>query len=188
MSRTATTTATAAAATDVAFRVHCGEYDTPAVRTYDRAFRLMLDTERTGHCTLGGEHTVEMRVDGEWLPAHLGFARLILAARSRATVDTFDGSLVKVAGTWAREVGDAADAVAEAGSPEWVAFLNATPQIEATLTSDGRHAETGRWHIDDRCGGPCPVDQWVRVERWSTAGREFHGFICGDCRGLVQTG
>jgi hypothetical protein len=53
--------------------------------------------------------------------------------------------------------------------------------IEITATADGRHYDRRGWC--EGCGG---AD--VRVERWTGAGREFHGWICGTCRRLTQSG
>lgn len=61
---------------------------------------------------------------------------------------------------------------------------SATP-IEATLTSDGR-SYFGGWHDAD-IDGPFS-DGGVYVERWSAAGRDFHGWIDPTSRKLVQTG
>lgn len=54
---------------------------------------------------------------------------------------------------------------------------------EATLTSDGRSAHTHAWHE-----GPAADDEWVRVERYSHRGMEFHGFVHSVSRRLLQTG
>jgi hypothetical protein len=57
--------------------------------------------------------------------------------------------------------------------------------IAATLTSDGR-SYFPAWH-DDSVDGPCS-DESVYVERWTAAGRDFHGFIDKASRKIVQTG
>ena len=106
-------------------------------------------------------------------------ARLLLAAPLRTSVD----AMVIVAGSWSREAGNAADAKATPGSPEWMAILDATPHESCTLTSDG-HSAGIRWceHSDEEAGS------WVTYERWSAAGRVAHGFVCSECRGILQTG
>ena len=58
----------------------------------------------------------------------------------------------------------------------------ATP-VEATLTADGRTANTREWH-----DGPAADHEWVRVERYSARGMEFHGFVHAVSRRLLQTG
>lgn len=52
---------------------------------------------------------------------------------------------------------------------------------EVTLTTDGRGAVTSEWHTG-------PEAEWVFVERWSTAGRVFHGWVDSGSRKLLQTG
>jgi hypothetical protein len=53
--------------------------------------------------------------------------------------------------------------------------------VEATLTGDGRTYDPRGWHSG-------PEAESVRVERWSTRGLEFHGFIDSASRKLVQVG
>jgi hypothetical protein len=53
---------------------------------------------------------------------------------------------------------------------------------EIVATSDGR-SYRGAWH-----DGPVSDDEPVRVERWTAAGRTFHGFIDPESRKLVQAG
>lgn len=52
------------------------------------------------------------------------------------------------------------------------------------LSSDGRTIATDRWCACDLEPGA----DWTRYERWGLAGRLAHGFICPDCRHLVQSG
>lgn len=158
------------------FRVVCAEYTVEA-RSYDSAFRVMISVERLDACR--ERHTVEMLVDGEWLPALEAYARAILTAKVGAVVDTFDGPLTKARGTWSRETAALADAAGEAGSPEWRAALSA--HEEATLTSDGHGIIDNSWHA-------CNDVEQVRYERWSARGRETHGLVCRSCRAVTQTG
>lgn len=125
---------------------------------------------------------VEAQFEGEWLPAHLAFAKQVLAARIGATVETFDGPLTKNSGTWAPGATRRASAVAAEGTEEWARIARTIPHEEATATSDGRGVVTKGWCS---CGGG--VEQ-VRYERWSARGREAHGFVCKTCRSLTQTG
>jgi hypothetical protein len=52
---------------------------------------------------------------------------------------------------------------------------------EVTLTSDGRGATTSAWHTG-------PEAEWVFVERWTSAGRAFHGHLDSVSRKLLQSG
>lgn len=54
------------------------------------------------------------------------------------------------------------------------------------LTQDGRRADTSAWHRTD-VDGPATGDD-VFVERYSAAGREFHGYVDPVSRKLTQTG
>lgn len=54
------------------------------------------------------------------------------------------------------------------------------PAAEVTLTADGRRYEAG-WHSG-------PEAEWIYVERWTAAGREFHGWIDSVSRRLLQAG
>ena len=51
-----------------------------------------------------------------------------------------------------------------------------------TLTADGRRYDRNGWHE-----GPDSAD-WVYVERWGIAGREFHGYVDPVSRKLTQSG
>lgn len=60
--------------------------------------------------------------------------------------------------------------------------LDGTAVAESvTLTSDGRGALTTTWHEG-------PENAWVFVERWTPAGRVFHGFVDSVTRKLLQAG
>ena len=58
----------------------------------------------------------------------------------------------------------------------------ATP-VGVLMTSDGLYAQTHAWHE-----GPAEDHEWVRVERYSARGMEFHGFVHAVSRRLLQTG
>lgn len=58
--------------------------------------------------------------------------------------------------------------------------------VEVTATSDGRGYCAGQWHREDVDGAFS--DETVYVERYSAAGREFHGFIDKVSRKIVQAG
>lgn len=57
---------------------------------------------------------------------------------------------------------------------------SAVPE-SVTLTSDGRGAVTTVWHRG-------PEAEWVFVERWTAAGRAFHGWVDSVSRRLLQSG
>lgn len=60
--------------------------------------------------------------------------------------------------------------------------LDGTATAESvTLTSDGRQALTSEWHEGAEY-------EWVFVERWTAAGRVFHGWVDSATRKLLQTG
>lgn len=124
---------------------------------------------------------VEAQHEGEWLPAHLAFARQVLAAKVGAVVETFDGPLTKCAGSWSQEACRKASSVAAEGTPEWAAAAREIPHETATLTSDGRGARVDAW-----CS--CGSYGQARYERWSARGREAHGLVCERCRCLTQSG
>jgi hypothetical protein len=52
---------------------------------------------------------------------------------------------------------------------------------EVTLTQDGRRYDRGGWHTGQEA-------EWVYVERWGVAGREFHGYVDSVSRKLLQSG
>ena len=106
-------------------------------------------------------------------------ASLILGAQIMTRV----GDLTVVGGGWSKERGDYADATAEAGSAGWIAALGA--HENATLTSDGRGANRQAWC---ECAGLNDAAAWVRYEGWTEQGMDAHGFVCGTCRRITQTG
>lgn len=57
--------------------------------------------------------------------------------------------------------------------------------IQVTLTADGRQASTHAWCTCDDDGD---MDRWVQYSRRSERGQEAHGFVCRDCRHLLQAG
>lgn len=70
------------------------------------------------------------------------------------------------------------------GAPMFVAEVYYDVDGYATavwLTADGRPAHTGAWHTGD-------AHEWIRVERYSERGMEFHGFVDSESRLLLQTG
>lgn len=160
------------------YRVTCREYSQP-VATLAKAEAWVTHVETQGACLY--LHTIEVEVDGEWVPLHVHRARQILAAPLNQAIETPDGPLTKSHGTWSAEASQRADAAGEVASDEWWAALG--PHSEATLTGDGRGVVTTGWCTDNPS-----ADTWVRYERYSDRGREAHGFVCPDCRRLVQTG
>lgn len=71
------------------------------------------------------------------------------------------------------------------GKVEVESVLDGTAKpIEATLTSDGR-TYFPSWHKPEHDG---EFGESVYVERWTGAGRVFHGFIDAHSRKIVQTG
>lgn len=58
--------------------------------------------------------------------------------------------------------------------------------VEVIATSDGGRYAEGQWHREEIDGAF--ADESVYVERYTAAGREFHGFIDKVSRKLVQTG
>jgi len=106
--------------------------------------------------------------------------RALAAATLAARVGTAVGGMTVVGAGWSRERGDYADSVAEVGSDAWKAALGS--HEDATLTSDGRGAIRDAW-----CECPAPGG-WVRYEGWTARGCEAHGFVCGGCRRVTQTG
>lgn len=114
-------------------------------------------------------------------------AAAILAAPlydAEAGARTRVGSMIIAGGGWSKERGDAADAAAEPGTPEWRAALG--DHEHATLTADGHGANRGTW-----CA--CPndevfADQWIRYEHWTAEGMSRHGYVHSECRRLLQAG
>lgn len=100
-----------------------------------------------------------------------------------AQLGTRLGELTIVAGGWSKTTADRADADYEPGTPEWMQALG--PREHATLTSDGRAVNRDAWC---RCTCPEKPGQWVEYEGWVPSGRQAHGFACGTCRKVIQTG
>jgi hypothetical protein len=165
------------------YRVTCPDWSSRPYPTLDAAETKMVGIEQNlDACYL--LHTVEVEQEGgEWLPLHQHRARQILAAPLNQVIETPNGPLIKCGGTWAKGTDVLADAIAEPGTPEWLAALG--PHTAATLTSDGRGAEPSAW-----CSHHPPALEWVRYERWSPRGCEAHGYVCPreNCRQLVQSG
>jgi hypothetical protein len=115
----------------------------------------------------------------------LAAALLAVGARTHGmiTLCGVDGELTVNTGGWSKDAADRADAAAEAGSESWRAALG--PYEHATLTDGGGAAITDAWC---RCLGREDVVDWVRYEQWTVEGRVGHGFVCPDCRKLVQVG
>ncbi|MEU3452247.1 hypothetical protein ABZ671_01190 [Micromonospora sp. NPDC006766] len=156
-------------------RAVCADY-TREFSSEAAARTWAANIETSGHCR--ELHTIEVRDGSEWAPLHVAQARRILAADLGTTTD----GLVKMHGGWSAETSQRANAAGPAGSDAWRAALGAHEQ--ATLTADGRAAETTRW-----CACPSVADdEWVRYERWSARGREAHGYVHSGCRALVQAG
>ena len=159
------------------YRVSCAEYTSEPFGTEVEAWQQLTSIDKV--CT--ELHTIHVQQEGgEWLPLHQHKARQILAAKVGSTIE----GLVKCHGGWSAETAERAGAVAEPGSPEWYAALG--PHETATLTADGRGAETSAWCMTHTH----PADIWVRYERWSARGQEAHGYVCPEstCRHLVQSG
>lgn len=60
-------------------------------------------------------------------------------------------------------------------------FKDEMTPVGVLLTQDGGWADTSRWHEGEANG-------WVRAERYSARGMEFHGFVDSLSRRLLQTG
>ena len=91
-----------------------------------------------------------------------------------------DGMIAVTAG-WDLAAGQRADAAGKPGSAEWLAALGRHDRV--LLTADGRGCTPERW-----CTDPNGAQEWVAYERWTAEGRAAHGFVCGDCRKLLQSG
>jgi hypothetical protein len=161
-------------------RIVCTDH-TRETTSLAAAQRHRTDVEIAGHCQL--LHTIEVFIDGTWVPLHIARARAIMAAPIGAAIDSPDGPLVKTSARWSKATGERADAAAcTAADPEtWLAALG--PHEHATLTADGHGVRPG-W-----CS--CPdtrLKTWVRYELWTIQGRTGHGYICPTCRLLTQTG
>ena len=130
-------------------------------------------------------HTIEVRVNDQWVPQHLVQAQDMLAAPIGAVLDTPDGPLVKTSGGWSKETTDRANVIADTTTePEaWQTALG--PHEHAELTTDGRSAHLDTWCT---CPNPSPLEAWIRYEHWTTTGRAGHGYLCPTCRMITQTG
>lgn len=64
----------------------------------------------------------------------------------------------------------------------WNIAADGTAEI-ARLTSDGRFAAPTEW-----CRCTPESREWVGYETWTALGRVAHGYICPDCRRLLQAG
>ncbi|MFD9964905.1 hypothetical protein [Amycolatopsis sp. NPDC058986] len=163
-------------------RVVCRDY-THQTRNLAAAQGYLAGVESAGHCQL--PHTIEVHIEGRWVPLHIALAREILAADLRTVVDTPDGRLVKARGGWSKQKCEHADRAANVSSDPkgWAAALG--PHEHATLTADGRGARTDSWC---QCEPEPTAETWIRYERWTMQGRAVHGYLCPGCRGLTQTG
>lgn len=87
----------------------------------------------------------------------------------RCPVRTYEAMTLTVTG---RSYGhaDVADVIAGTAAP-----------IEVRLSHDGRMWHS-LWHNGPETG------EWVYVERWTAAGREFHGFVDSVSRRILQSG
>lgn len=115
--------------------------------------------------------------------ADLAAAILEVGAREPQIVHLygFDGPMVLNGGGWSKETADAADAAAPVGIAEWKAALG--PYEHVTLTADGQGAIRDTW-----CECGTGAEDWVRYEGWTVQGMVAHGFVCGTCRKITQTG
>jgi hypothetical protein len=75
------------------------------------------------------------------------------------------------------------DEVTGAGGSRMLVARNQDGMV--VLTDDGVVANTAEWHRVEVDGPEAGI---VYVERWSSVGREFHGWIDGESRKLVQAG
>lgn len=69
--------------------------------------------------------------------------------------------------------------------PVRVARIVGVPMHLVMLSADGRSTRTDRWC---ECVPRPDMDYWVRYERWSSRGREAHGYLCPTCRSILQAG
>jgi len=87
--------------------------------------------------------------------------------------------------SWSKEVGEQAQLAIDAelfpnDAAGWRAALGEPESVE--LSEDGSYITTDAWcECVERPGD-------VYVERWAMVGRVFHGWVCGSCRRLTQTG
>ena len=110
--------------------------------------------------------------------------RALAAQILAAPLNTPVGALTVATAGWSKERGEHADSVASSRTDPaaWIAALGT--HEDAVLTSDGKPAVRTAW-----CETPDqPAEGWVRYEAWTARGCEAHGFVCPDCRKLLQTG
>lgn len=163
-------------------RVVCGDF-VHETRSLPAALTFITNVEASRACL--DVHTVQVRDGDDWAPLHEVRARTIMSAPMLTTVDTLDGPMVKVAGSWSVETAERAEAAVDP-AVDPVAWRQAIgPHEQATVTADGQAVQ-----VDDWC--TCPIGGtslgWVRFERWTTAGRVSHGYVCPGCRRITQTG
>jgi hypothetical protein len=97
----------------------------------------------------------------------------ILGTDCRGTIVGFDGIELKINSRgW--EPGADLDAIIAGKLP-------ATRDVIAT--QDGRYIDLTGWHEGD-----ASEDEWVFYERYSTRGREGHGWVHRGTRKLLQSG
>lgn len=100
--------------------------------------------------------------------------------------DDVNGDLILAHRSWSREVGVGAQAAIDAGqftddAAGWKAALGLPTEV--VLSSDGGQVDATAW-----CDDSSPGTEWVRYERWKVVGLVAHGYVCGYCRRLTQTG
>lgn len=117
-------------------------------------------------------------------------ASLVAGADLRDSVEQLmTPTLIVAKREWSPGIGAAVAALIEARgldencSDVWRELCG--PATTTELSEDGRYFESGRWCAcdEERAG-----EGAVYVERWTTNGRTFHGWVCPSCRGLQQTG
>jgi hypothetical protein len=67
------------------------------------------------------------------------------------------------------------------GADEAAIVAGTLPAESVVLTADGRRYDDRGWHEG-------PEAEWIYVERWTAAGREFHGWIDSVSRRILQAG
>lgn len=99
----------------------------------------------------------------------------------RDVIDTGDGPLVVVNASYGKRP-DLADLDGDA----LMAALNESDYTMVVLSEDGGYVpERVQWATDDPT---CPIERWVRYERWTPEGRVAHGYIHPESRRLIQSG
>jgi hypothetical protein len=126
----------------------------------------------------------EANAERSQLTADLAAAILAAPLYDRVSMERTRVGDMRIAGAgWSVERGKLADAAGPAGSPEWTAALGV--HEHATLTSDGNGAIREAWCA---CRPQPSAGTWVRYEYWTAEGMERHGFVCPECRRLLQAG